>query len=66
VAGTVDMSFRKRRGRIVWKLTVPEGTTAVAGIPWAYARASIDRTPCSAQQVTIGQGRHTIRLKLAE
>ena len=60
------MSFRRKRGHIVWKLTVPEGTTAVVGIPWAYTRASVDRTPCTASQLTLGQGKHKIRLRLAE
>ena len=66
VSGDVAMSFRRKRGHIVWKLTVPEGTTAVVGIPWAYTRASVDRTPCTASQLTLGQGKHKIRLRLAE
>ena len=66
VAGTVKMSLRKKRGRIVWCLDVPEGTTAAVIIPWAFTKASIDRTPCSAQELTLGQGKHKIRLKLAE
>ena len=66
VAGTVKMSLRKKRGCIVWRLDVPEGTTAAVSIPWAFTKASIDRTPCSAQELTLGQGKHKIRLKLAE
>ena len=66
VAGTVAMSFRKKRGRILWRLDVPAGTTADVSIPWTCAKASVDRTPCNAQQFTLGQGRHRIRLKLAE
>lgn len=66
VSGTVAMSLRRKRGQITWKLTVPEGTTAVVAIPWAFTKASVDRTPCLAQELTLGQGRHTIRLRLAE
>ena len=66
VAGTVAMTFRRKRGQILWTLDVPEGTTAAVSIPWIYTKASIDRTPCSAQEITLGQGRHKIRLKLAE
>ncbi len=66
VTGTVKMSLRKKRGRIVWCLDVPEGTTAAVIIPWAFTKASVDRTPCSAQELTLGQGKHKIRLKLAE
>ncbi len=66
VSGTVAMSLRRKRGHLTWKLTVPEGTTAVVAIPWAFTKASVDRSPCLAQELTLGQGRHTIRLRLAE
>ena len=66
VAGTVAMAVRKRNGRIRWTLEVPPGTTAEVRIPWAFQRASVDRTRCREQSFTLGEGKHTIRLKLAE
>ena len=63
VSGTVKAEARNKSGRIVLKLSVPEGTVADVSLPWAFRKGRVDGKSLSGAAFSLGKGRHTIRLK---
>ena len=62
VSGTVSAAVRKKGGRIVLKLRVPDGTTAEVNLPWAFRKLRVDGKSRSEAAFSLPAGRHTIRL----
>ena len=62
VSGTVAMEFSRKGGEAVLKVTVPDGTTAEATLPWTFSKATLDGKELSGQEAVLEAGKHVFKL----